>query len=123
MASAEDIKRIDLRRLAELEKQRAYAGVDAEPKLILEIADLRAKYPTEAAEASRDSTDQRSMRDLWNEVDFLRAMMTAALREFAQDKEDRVPHQRFMRNWMLALTIGFGILLFLSGLIAFVVTK
>ncbi len=54
MANSDEIKAIELRRLAELEKQRAYKGLDTEPEVLLEIADLRQKYGQAATAVSRE---------------------------------------------------------------------
>lgn len=110
MANQEEVKTIELRRLAELEKQRAYAGIDTDPKVLLEIADLRQKYGSEATAISRDAQpaqenrEPRAIRDLWNEVDFLRALISATLRRINGDAGNRIIHQRIYMGWMLLLT-------------------
>lgn len=111
MADQEEIKAIELRRLGELEKQRAYSGVDTDPRILLEISDLRQKYGGEATTVSRTANplqehrDPRTMRDLWNEVDFLRALITAALKRMNGDADNRTYHQRVYMAWMLLLTV------------------
>ena len=111
MASEAEIKRIDLRRLAELEVQRAYKGIGTEPEVMLEIADLRQKYGSEATAVSRDAQpdtngrEPRTIRDLWNEVDFLRAMCVSILTRMNGDAENRVDHQRIYTVWMFVLTL------------------
>lgn len=111
MANDAEIKAIELRRLSELEKQRAYSGIDTDPKTLLEISDLRQKYGAEATAVSRDANplqenrDVRTMRDLWNEVDFLRALLSAALRTMNGDAGNRTTHQRVYLAWMAAISI------------------
>ena len=111
MANGDEIKAIELRRLAVLEQQRAYAGIDTDPKVLLEIADLRQKYGSEATAVSRDTMpaqdgrDPRNIRDLWNEVDFLRAMCSSILVRLNNDAAHRIPRQYLQDAWMLLLTI------------------
>ena len=111
MASDEEVKRIELRRLAELEKHRAYSGIDTDPKVLLEIADLRQKYGREATVVSRDANpaqegrDPRTVRDLWNEVDFLRAMCGSILNRLNADELNRRPRQLRQDIWMLLLSL------------------
>lgn len=111
MASQEEIKAIELRRLGELEKQRAYSGVDTDPKVLLEIADLRQKYGSEATAISRDANpaqehrDPRTIRDLWNEVDFLRALCSSILTRINGDAKNRRFHQAIHTGWMVLLTM------------------
>lgn len=115
MANDAEIKIIELRRLAELEKQRAYSGIDTEPRILLEIADLRQKYGSEATAVSRDANpaqdnrDPRSIRDLWNEVDFLRSLIASALQRMNADVVQRRARQLIINGWMLLLT---GLLLY-----------
>jgi hypothetical protein len=111
MANDAEIKIIELRRLAELEKQRAYHGIDTDPKILLEISDLRQKYGAAATAVSRDANpaqenrDPRTIRDLWNEVDFLRALISATLTRINGDAGNRRYHQRIYMGWMLLLTM------------------
>jgi hypothetical protein len=104
MAEYAEIKRIELRRLAELEKVRALEGPGTDPAILIEIADLRTKYGADAVAVSADAGGPE--RRLWNEIDFLRAMLSAALREFASDKEARQPRQFWMTVWMVSLTVA-----------------
>ena len=67
----------------------------------------RAVGPDSNAGGTRELT----RRDLSNEVDFLRAICTAALREFAADKESRVSRQRMLNVWLLSLTVMMLILI------------
>lgn len=118
MANDQEIAGIELRRLAELEKQRAYKGIDTEPEVLLEIADLRQKYGAAATAVSRDANptqenrDPRTVRDLWNEVDFLRALCTSILTRINGDAGDRKYHQRFYMGWMAAISIALIYALF-----------
>lgn len=118
MANDEAIKAIELRRLAVLEQQRAYGGIDTDPKVLLEIADLRHKYGAEATAVSRDANpgqenrDPRTIRDLWNEVDFLRTMIGSALRRMNEDAAARLPHQRLYMVWMAAISVALIYALF-----------
>lgn len=116
MASAGEIKRIELRRLAELEKVRALEGPGTDPAILIEIADLREKYGPEAVaiSANEGGSDKR----IWNEVDFIRAMLSAALREFAADKEARKVRQLWQTTWMVVLTVGALLNLYFLAIIA-----
>lgn len=108
MANATEIRNIELRRLAELEKIRAYKGIDCEPAVLIEIAELRAKHGAEAVAISIEAgpdTGPRTIRGLWDEVDFLRAICTSALREFAKDREGRKLHQTIYTVWMACMTL------------------
>lgn len=90
MAEREEIKRIELRRLAELEKVRAAEGPRTDPAILIEIADLREKYGPAATAVSRAAAaddSPRSIGDLWNDVDFLRAMLSSALRRLQSLEE------------------------------------
>lgn len=90
MANRDEIKAIELRRLAELEKRRAAEGAHTDPAVLIEIADLRAKYGTDATAVSRAASDDsgsRSLADLWSDVDFLRALLTSALRRMTALEE------------------------------------
>ena len=111
MANSTEIAAIELRRLAELEKVRAYKGIDTEPETLLEIADLRQKYGAAATAVSRDANpaqenrDPRTIRDLWNEVDFLRALCGSILTRINGDAGNRTFHQRIYMAWMFGLTV------------------
>jgi hypothetical protein len=109
MANTDEIRSIELRRLAELEKIRAYKGIDTEPAILIEISELRAKHGADAVAVSRsagpDLGDRRPIKDLWDEVDFLRAICTSALREYASDRENRKMHQMLYTAWMVILTL------------------
>ncbi len=111
MANSDEIKAIELRRLAELEKQRAYKGLDTEPEVLLEIADLRQKYGQAATAISRDANptqenrEPRTIRDLWNEVDFLRALCSSVLVRMNSDAGDRRFRQRVQTVWMGIMTL------------------
>jgi hypothetical protein len=116
MAAPGDIKRIELRRLAELEKERALVGPNTKPEVLIEIADLREKYGADAVVVS--ANEGGSDRRIWNEIDFLRAMLSAALREFASDKEARIPRQLWMTVWMVVLTVSSVLNLYFLAVIA-----
>jgi len=109
MANGDEIAAIELRRLAELEKLRAYKGIDTEPETLLEIADLRQKYGSAATAVSRDAQpaqgEPRNIRDLWNEVDFLRAMCSSILARINNDAAHRIPRQYMQDVWMVLLTV------------------
>ena len=85
--------------------------IDTDPKVLLEIADLRQKYGAAATAISRDAypsqehREPRTIRDLWNEVDFLRALIASALRRMNSDAENRQPRQLIMDLWMLAISL------------------
>lgn len=104
MAAKEEIKRLELRRLAELEKVRALEGPGTDPAILIEIADLREKYGADAVAVS--AGEGGSDRRIWNEIDFIRAMLSAALREFATDKEQRKARQTWQTIWMVVLSVA-----------------
>lgn len=116
MAEYAEIKRIELRRLAELEKVRALEGPGTDPAILIEIADLRTKYGADAVAVSTDAGG--SERRLWNEIDFIRAMLSAALREFASDKEARKARQLWQTVWMAGLSVGVALNLYFLAVIA-----
>lgn len=119
MASDAEIREIELRRLAELEKVRAYKGINTEPEILIEIADLRQKYGQAATVISRDANpsqenrDPRTIRDLWNEVDFLRALCSSVLQRINLDAGNRQTHQRLYMVWMAAISIALLYALFI----------
>ncbi len=118
MANNDEIRSIELQRLAELEKRRAYKGIGTEPEILIEISELRQKYGQAATAISRDANpiqenrEPRTIRDLWNEVDFLRALMTSAVRRMNEDAAARLPHQRLYMAWMAAISIALLYALF-----------
>lgn len=111
MATEADIRDIELRRLAELEKHRAYRGIDTEPDVLIEISELRQKYGSDATAVSRsanpvyDGREPRTVRDLWNEVDFLRALCSSVLARMNVDAINRRQHQTIYLVWMSAITL------------------
>lgn len=111
VANSDEIRDIELRRLAELEKVRAYKGIGTEPEVLIEISDLRQKYGQAATVVSRDANptqenrDPRTIRDLWNEVDFLRALCSSVLQRMNADVSNRQTHQRVYMLWMAAISV------------------
>lgn len=111
MANSDEIRDIELRRLAELEKTRAYHGIGTAPEILIEIADLRQKYGQAATNVSRDANpvqenrEPRTIRDLWNEVDFLRSLCGSILNRMNGDATNRRMHQAIYMAWMALLTL------------------
>lgn len=108
MASENEIKRIELRRLAELEKQAAMNGPQTEPSILIEIADLRNKYPRVVASATH--TERRSNAAL--DYEFMMNVVAAALQRLTViegivmgEKEKRPRHQAINMVWMTAITL------------------
>lgn len=105
MANADEIKAIELRRLAELEKRRAYEGLSTPPEVLLEISELRAKYGSVATAISREAGPDLgtvTLRDLRDEIDFLRALTTSALRRVTAVEEASSKSAR-LRNLVFVL--------------------
>lgn len=71
---SDDIRDIALRRLHELEKQAAYGGPNTDPAVLIEIQELRTKYPNERRNGG---TSQRTA--LQSEFDFLANTVAAGL--------------------------------------------
>jgi len=108
MASEAEIKRIELRRLAELEKQAAMSGPQTEPAVLIEIADLRNKYPRVVPSATH--TERRSNAAL--DYDFLMNTLAAALQRITAiesivlgERERRPLHQAINIVWMTSITL------------------
>ena len=108
MASEAEIKRIELRRLAELEEQAALTGPQTDPAILIEIADLRNKYPRVVPSATH--TERRSNAAL--DYDFLMNVLAAALQRITAietivlgEKARRPFHQALNIAWMTAITL------------------
>lgn len=108
MASESEIKRIEMRRLAELEKQAAMNGPQTEPAVLIEIADLRNKYPRQAP--STTHTDRRSNAAL--DYEFMMNVLAAALQRLTVieglvlgEMAKRPRHQAINLIWMTAITM------------------
>lgn len=107
MASPDELRDIELRRLAELEKQRAYHGIDTDPEILLEIADIRARYGADAHDTPphRVATTKDTVAALWLEIDLIRALAASALR-MAVD----------WHQWRNRLLYAIGVLAVVSGI-------
>jgi hypothetical protein len=108
MASDADIKRIELRRLAELEKQAAMNGPQTDPAVLIEIADLRNKYPRVVPSATH--TERRSNAAL--DYEFLMNTVAAALQRLTVieglvlgEMARRPLHQVINMIWMTTITL------------------
>lgn len=108
MATYSDIASIELRRLAELEKQAAIHGPSTEPAVLIEIAELQHKYHR----TQRGSNGGTRLRDAF-EYDFLMNTVAAALRrvtaiEARNTKEDgeRPRRQLILNAWLGAISAG-----------------
>lgn len=109
MASSEEVREIELRRLKELEIQRAYGGIGTEPSVLLEISDLRAKYGTAATAVSREAgpdLGHASVKDLLDEIDFIRAICASALRRITEVEQQRAQDVFWRNVWLVSLTIA-----------------
>lgn len=103
MATYEDIAPIELRRLAELEKQQALHGPMTEPSILIEIAELRHKYGSRRVSVGRN-------RDEF-EYSFLMSTVAAALRRVTaiearldRDDADRPARQKVLNIWLGAIS-------------------
>jgi hypothetical protein len=108
MADADEIKRIELRRLAELEKQQALHGPQTDPAVLIEIQDLRNKYGT--TQPTAYSAPRRSNQAL--DYDFLMNTLAAALQRLTVieqlvlgDQAKRPLHQAINMAWMIIITM------------------
>lgn len=105
MATYSELAPIELRRLAELEKQAAMHGPQTEPAVLIEIQELRHKH---GLGPDRRALDGRRRSDL--EYDFLMSTVAAALQRLtaiearmAGDDADRARRQRVMDTALGAL--------------------
>lgn len=99
-----DIKIMDLRRLRELQLQAAQHGPHTDPGVLIEIQELRNKYP-EVREVGISSNDR-------GDYDFLMNVVAAALQrltllEQRNDKDDkrRINRQLIQDIWMITITV------------------
>lgn len=106
MATESEIKAIELRRLAELEKQAALFGPQTEPAILIEIADLRNKYPRGASAPAPYRSNQAL------DYDFLMNTVAAALQRLTVieqlvlgERAKRPFHQAINMAWMGLLTL------------------
>lgn len=107
MASDEEVTRIELRRLAELEKQAALFGPQTEPAILIEIADLRNKYPRPSPIYSAERRSNASL-----DYEFLMNVVAAALQRLTVieglvlgEMAKRPRHQAINMIWMTAITL------------------
>lgn len=116
MAPENEIKAIELRRLAELEKQAALYGPQTEPAILVEIQDLRNKYG-DARRPNATFAERRSNQAL--DYDFLMNTVAAALQRLTiietivlGEKEKRPLHQAINMFWMAAISVALLYALF-----------
>lgn len=107
MADQDEIATIELRRLAELEKQAARYGPQTDPATLIEIADLRNKHGRSTPNVT--IAERRSNQAL--DYDFLMNTVAAALQRLTVieglvlgDQAKRPLHQLINMAWMLAIT-------------------
>jgi hypothetical protein len=105
----DDVAAIELRRLAELEKQAALRGPQTEPAVLVEIQDLRHKYGTSTSRFVRPPGG----RDRTIDFDFLMNTVSAALQRVAaiekhqeQDGKARNTRQLVLNIWLGAISMG-----------------
>ncbi|MBL0830562.1 hypothetical protein JK320_25430 [Klebsiella pneumoniae] len=111
MTTLRDIKIMELRRLRELQLQAAQHGPHTDPGVLIEIQELRNKYP-EVREVGSHPNDR-------GDYDFLMNVVAAALQrltllEQRSDKDDkrRINRQFIHDVWMITITvIAFATLL------------
>jgi hypothetical protein len=106
MATYDDVASIELRRLAELEKQAALYGPQTEPAVLIEIQELRHKHGAPARFVRPPGG-----RDARLDYDFLMNTVAAALQrvaaiEIRNTKEDADrPRRQFVLNlWLGAIS-------------------
>lgn len=107
MAPDSEIAAIEIRRLAELEKQAALYGPQTEPSVLIEIADLRNKYGRTTPNVT--VADRRSNAAL--DYEFLMNTVAAALQRLTiieaivlSEQSRRPLHQAINMAWMLTIT-------------------
>lgn len=103
MATYEDIAPIELRRLAELEKQQALHGPMTEPSVLIEIAELRHKYGGRARPSAR-IRDDFEYSFLMNTVSAALQRLTAIEARLSRDDLDRPARQRVLNIWLGAIS-------------------
>jgi hypothetical protein len=111
MTTLRDIKIMELRRLRELQLQAAQHGPHTDPGVLIEIQELRNKYP-EVREVGSHPNDRGDYDFLMNTV--AAALQRLTLIEQRNDKEDtrRINRQLIHDVWMLVITaIAFATLL------------
>lgn len=107
MAPEGEIRDIELRRLAELERRAALYGPQTEPATLIEIQDLRNKYGI--TQPTAYSAPRKSNQSL--DYDFLMNTMAAALQRITaieqivlSEQARRPLHQAINLAWMLTIT-------------------
>lgn len=104
MATTHDIKIMELRRLRELQLQAAQHGPHTDPGVLIEIQELRNKYP-EVREVGISSRDRGDYDFLMNTV--AAALQRLTLLEQRSDKDDkrRINRQLIHDVWMITITV------------------
>ena len=101
-----EIRAIELRRLHELEKQAALGGPNTDPATLIEIQELRTKYPNERRNGG---VTQRSA--LQSEFDFLANTVAAGLVRLRSVEEAQAAaevHRAILASKIDALGYGVG---------------
>lgn len=108
MAPEGEIAIIELRRLAELEKQSALYGPQTEPAILIEIADLRNKYGRTTPATT--PAERRSNQAL--DYEFLMNTVAAALQRLTvietlvlSEQAKRPIQQAINMAWMMTITV------------------
>lgn len=98
-----EIRAMELRRLRELMKVQAQHGPQTDPGVLIEIQDLRNKYP-EVREVGRGRADS-DYELLMNVVAAALQRLTLLEQHNTADDKARQWHQLVNRLWMLLITI------------------
>lgn len=98
-----NVREIELQRLAALERQAAQFGPHTEPSVLIEIQDLRHKYPDNRWNWSIDHA-QLDYDFLMNTVAGTLQRLTEHERKFAAGEKRRLIRQLVYDIWMSAIT-------------------
>lgn len=110
MTTVHDIKRMEVRRLRELQLQAARDGPHTDPGVLIEIQELRNKYP-DVRDVGRDNA-QLDYDFLMNTVAAALQRLTLMEQRYQQDNRQRITRQFIHDLWMIAITtIVFATLL------------
>lgn len=104
MVAYDDIAQIELRRLAELEKQAATYGPSTEPAVLIEIQELRHKHGTSPGRFVRPA----GQRDKQIDVDYLVNMVAGMFRRLIaiEDRNTKEDATRPRRQMVLNIWLG-----------------
>lgn len=103
MNRTSEVRDIELRRLAELEKRAAQFGPHTEPSVLIEIQDLHHKYP-EIRQLNSGNRDTLDYDFLMNTVAAALQRLTELEQKFKNDGKARFTRQLIHDLWMVVIT-------------------